>query len=252
MDLFHCFGAIPAHRVDTDVAVAMLRASGCRRLAVNTHTIGTVARGDDLPVGYASATFGSVRAAAADLDLSPVLNINHPTSAAEAVARTLRAVDLTGIQVIKLEVLDDDFKTSRNDEVVRATEQLRALDLEVWPLIVPEQATFDACVELGSAMVRVMGSPIGSRGGLAPDRRASVEKFLADGRVPVMLDGGVGSLADVEDAARTGFDSVLVNSFLFAPGTDPATELSRIRIAIDRAEPVPTAGGPAAITETRR
>ncbi|MET8560139.1 hypothetical protein ABZV75_05805 [Streptomyces flaveolus] len=45
----------------------MFSAGGCTYLAVNTHTIATVTRGDDLPVGYARATSG----------LTPVLSINR-------------------------------------------------------------------------------------------------------------------------------------------------------------------------------
>lgn len=231
MELFHCFGARPEHRVDTDVAAAMLRASGCPYLAVNTHNIDTVDSGDDLPVGYASATLGSVRTAVSGVE--PVLNINHPTSAAEAVDRTRRAVELTGIRIIKLEVLDDRFRTSRNDEVVRATEQLRSDGLTVWPLIIPDRDTFTGCVELGSAMVRVMGSPIGSRAGLAAERREAVEDILAARPVPVMLDGGIGSLDDVRSAGRLGFDSILVNSCLFGSGLDPVAELASIRKVVD-------------------
>ncbi|GAA2489724.1 hypothetical protein [Streptomyces longisporus] len=64
--LFRCLGARPAHRVDADLTARMFSADGCTCLAVNTHTIATMTRGDDLPVGYASAMRG----------LTPVLNVN--------------------------------------------------------------------------------------------------------------------------------------------------------------------------------
>ena len=90
MELFHCFGARPDHRVDASQAAAMLEASGCGYLAVNTHTIEHVSHGDDLPVGYDTATFGTVRALIGpDSPVRPVLNSNLPTTAEEAVACAL-------------------------------------------------------------------------------------------------------------------------------------------------------------------
>ena len=64
MELFHCFGARPEHRVDAVQAAAMLAASRCAYLAVNTHTIDDLVCGDDLPIGYATATLGIVRSPA--------------------------------------------------------------------------------------------------------------------------------------------------------------------------------------------
>ncbi|OLF14714.1 beta/alpha barrel domain-containing protein [Actinophytocola xanthii] len=234
--LFHCFGAKPEHRVDTETAANMLRASGCTYLAVNTHTLPDTRSGDDLPVGYASATFGSVRdLVGAELGLRPVLNINHPTSAAEAVHRARRAVELTGSRVVKLEVLDPGLTTSVNDEVVVAARELRGDGLEVWPLITPDRRVFDECVELGCSMVRVMGSPIGARRGIAPERVRVVEDLLVDSAVPVMLDGGIGSAEHVVEAFAMGFDSVLVNSYLFAEGADPVASLRELRAVVEDA-----------------
>ncbi|MER5495738.1 hypothetical protein ABT096_00825 [Streptomyces sp. NPDC002561] len=236
IDLFHCFGAQPSHRVTTQLAVEMLRASKCSYLAVNTHTIDSVDDGDDLPVGYADATLGGVRdLVGGELGLRPVLNINHPTTAAEAVKRARRAVELTGIRVIKLEVLDPGLKLGVNEEVVAAARELIDDGLEVWPLITPDRRTFDQCVELGSTMVRVMGSGIGARRGIAPESLDEVTALLEGSPVPVMLDGGIGSVEHVRDAFRRGFQSVLVNSCLFAEGTDPVRALAGFRAEVDRA-----------------
>jgi thiazole synthase len=239
IDLFHCFGAKPEHRVTPELAARMLRASRCRHLAVNTHAIDEVATGDDLSVGYADATLGKVRALMApDVLVEPVLNINHPTSAAEAVARTRRAVELTGIKIIKLEVLDRSLTLSANDEVVAAARTLIQDGLEIWPLISADVVAYQASVDLGATMVRVMGSPIGARRGIGPDARAAIVEILRRHDVPVMLDGGIGSVEDVRDALGLGFDSVLVNSCLFAPGVDPVALLEEMRVVVDHARTV--------------
>jgi thiazole synthase len=234
-ELVHCFGAKPEHRVSTEVAAEMLRASGCIHLAVNTHRIDEVKRGDDLPVGYASATLGSVRdLVGAELGLRPVLNINHPTTAVAAVRRARRAVEMTGVKVIKLEVLDPSLTTSANEQVVDAVGELRADGLEVWPLLTPDRRAFERCVALGVTMVRIMGSPIGARRGIAPDRLPVIKELLADSPVPVMLDGGIGSTGHVAFALRLGFQSVLVNSCLFADGADPVASLRAFRTVVQQ------------------
>ncbi|MFG1610395.1 hypothetical protein [Actinoplanes sp. NPDC049265] len=240
-ELFHCFGAKPEHRVSAEVAVRMLTASKCRYLAVNTHSIDEVARGADLPVGYADATLGSVTALLGPgHGVIPVLNINHPVTADEAVERARRAVDLTDVRVIKLEVLAGDSLTTSNDvEVVEAARRLVADGLEVWPLISADVAVYRTCLELGVPMVRVMGSPIGARRGIDPRVRPAVEAILDGDEVPVMLDGGIGSVADLTGAIELGFESALVNSCLFAEGADPVAMLARMRAAVDAGALVP-------------
>ena len=234
IEIFHCFGAKPEHRVSAEVAVRMLTASQCRYLAVNTHNIDEVRRGADLPVGYADATLGTVTARLGPSPGPvPVLNINHPRSAREATERTMRAVELTGIRVIKLEVLDDSLTVAENGEVVRAAAELIDKGFEVWPLISADAETYRACVDLGATMVRVMGSPIGARRGIDAKARRPILEILADHRVPVMLDGGIGSVADLTGAGELGFDAALVNSCLFAGDTDPVAMLADMRAAVN-------------------
>jgi thiazole synthase len=235
--IFHCFGTDHSQvTVDTGTAVEMLRTSGCRYLAVNTHTVDAISDGDDLPVGYGDATFGSVRNAFAPHELSPVLNINMPTSAEEAIERTRRAHLLTGIRTIKLEVLDPGQRLAVNDAVVDASRELVAGGFEVWPLITPD---LDAALELeamGCSLIRVMGSEIGSGEGIDPRWCDTIDHILEGVAVPAMFDGGVGSPLHATEALAMGFDSVLVNSCLFAGTRGPLDELGRFVAAV-RVEP---------------
>jgi thiazole synthase len=231
--IFHCFGNHEGHRVDSQLAVAMLEASGCEYLALNTHGIEALATADDLPVGYAGATFGSVRRLLGAAAIQPVLNINRPTSATEAVDRARRAVDLSGVPLIKLEVLSDDLTWSNNDAVLAAAEVLRLEDgLEVWPLLAPDLESFERAAAWGCAVIRVMGSPIGSRCGIARSNRDALERIALTATCPIMLDGGIGRVADIEDALALGFDAVLVNSCLFCEGADPVARLREFRDAV--------------------
>jgi thiazole synthase len=231
--IFHCFGTDQSQTtVDTETAVEMLRASGCRHLAVNTHSVGAVSDGDDLPVGYGDATFGSVREAFAPGELIPVLNINMPISAAEAIDRTRRAHLLTGIRAIKLEVLDPGQRLAVNAAVVEATRELVGAGLEVWPLITPDPAAALELEAMGCPLLRVMGSEIGSGRGIDPRWGKSIDRTLEEVAVPVMFDGGVGSPLHATEALAMGFHSVLVNSCLFGGDGSPLEELRRFVAAV--------------------
>jgi thiazole synthase len=254
VELFHCFGAKPAHAVDTTVAVAMLRVSRCRYLAVNTHNIGAVRDGADLPVGYHSATMSAVlEAMGPGAGIEPILNINHPTSAGEAVARSLRAVEMTGIRKLKLEVLDAALRVADNAQVLTAAEELSGHGLEVWPLLWPVWPDLMRAIAMPYPVVRVMGAPIGSRAGLGSDLRAAVSRLAAeDGHdATLMLDGGVGSAGHVIQAARLGFDAVLVNSVLFEDEHGPVATLAGLRQAVDAAAVGPDPQAPAARATAR-
>lgn len=233
VSIFHCFGTDQSQAtVDTETAVEMLRVSGCRHLVINTHSVDAVSDGDDLPVGYGGATFGSVREAFAPDELIPVLNINMPTSAGEAIKRTRRAFLLTGIRTIKLEVLNPGQSLAVNAAVIEAASELIAAGLEVWPLITP---SLDAALELeamGCPVLRVMGSEIGSGEGIDPRWYDSVDRTLEEVAIPVMFDGGVGSPLHATEALARGFESVLVNSCLFTGDGGPLNELRRFVAAV--------------------
>jgi thiazole synthase len=225
--LFHCFGSHQSKAVDTDTAIAMLRTSGCRYLAINTHSIAELSHGDDLPVGYGDATFGSVRQAFAPNELEPVLNINIPTSAAEAVERARRAHRLTGARIIKLEVLDDELCLSVNTAVVEVASTLLADGLEVWPLITPDPDAAAELEEMGCSVIRVMGSRIGSGRGIDPQWTDAINDTLDRVKALTMFDGGVGHPSHACTALAMGFDSVLINSCLFEAHDGPVIELQR-------------------------
>lgn len=231
--IFHCFGTNQSQAtVDTGTVVEMLRASGCRHLVINTHSVHAISDGDDLPVGYGGATFGSVREAIALEELTPVLNINMPTSAEEAVERTRRAHRLTGIRTIKLEVLDLGQRLAVNAAVTDAARELTAAGLEVWPLITPDCGTALELEAIGCPLLRVMGSEIGSGQGIDPRWCDSIDRTLEEVTIPVMFDGGVGSPLHATEALAMGFDSVLVNSCLFAGDGGPVEELRRFVAAV--------------------
>ncbi len=222
--LMHCFGTRTTPPVDAPTAARMLIASGLHEVPVNTHCIDEVDDWRDLPLGFGSASWRTVSNILNLSSHTPIWNINHAATAAEAIARTTAVLRLGGRQPIKLEVLDTSRRWSDDSAVVAAVAALREQDsaLDVWPLVSPDPVTFSMLQRLGCRLVRVMGSPIGSGLGLATEHMPSVLAVLAARKnETLMLDGGVGEWQHVENAFRLGFDRVLLNSCLFGKHSAP-------------------------------
>jgi thiazole synthase len=221
--IWHCFGNY-MHRVDLGEVLAMLEASGTNVVPVNTHELDSRMRPEDLRIGFGSVSYAALAAAH---DLSPYIlmaNINHQTSAAAAVEKTLLAVEMTGIATIKLEVLSDDLSRSNDAALIDAVRTLRQRrpDLRIMPLLSNDPIVAKELADAGCPLLRVMGGPIGSGTGIADE--AAFAKCCNLG-VPVVLDGGIGAVEDYLAARRLGAAGCLVNSMLFDQGVPPSRVL---------------------------
>lgn len=224
--LIHCFGN-EKNIVDVDMVIEMLNNSKNNIIPINTHNIDNIEEWDLLPIGYGDANWRKLSKKIDTSNYIPVWNINLQNTATEVIRRTLKAVNMGGNKAVKLEVLDTNHNWSINDEVVKATKKLIEKDLEVWPLIAPEKETIDKLLELKCPMIRILGSKISSGNGISNKSIEAMKYIKSKSNIKVMLDGGVGKAEDVYRALIEGFDSVLVNSYLFK-GNSPAEELNRI------------------------
>jgi thiazole synthase len=230
---WHCFGT-ERHRVPIERVLGLLDASGTNVLPINTHRLDRRRRRDALEHGFGGVTYDGL---AQRRDLSgyvKMLNINLRQSAAEATEAAKLAYDMTGEPVVKLEVLEPDLRASRDVEVVEAARTLMAWEpcLVVLPLISTNPAAASAAVDAGCSLLRVMGSPISSRAGIADE---PAFKEICSLPVPVVLDGGVGSVSHLHRAADLGAQGVLVNSVLFDDGRDPLAVMAQFAEAATRA-----------------
>lgn len=227
--LIHCFGN-EKNQINLEMVKKMILASRNNIIPINTHNIDGIEEWDLLPIGYGNANWRSLSKI---MDLSekiPVWNINLQTTAEEVIRRTLRVVDMGGKRAVKLEVLDDTHTCSNNKEVIKATEVLvNNYNLEIWPLIAPDKTTIDRLLELKCPMIRILGSGIATGNGVSKE---SIEmlKYIKgkNKKTKVMLDGGIGCSRDVYIALINGFDSVLVNSYLYTLEHTPDKELDKI------------------------
>lgn len=222
-EIWHCFGNY-MHRVDLDEVLAMLEASGTNVVPVNTHELDPRMRPEDLRIGFGSVSYAALAAARDLSNYILMANINHQTSAAAAVEKTLFAVQMTGIETIKLEVLSDNLSTSNDAALVEAVRTLRQRrpDLRIMPLLSNDPTVARELIDAGCPLLRVMGGPIGSGSGIA-DEAAFAQ--CCDLGVPVVLDGGIGSVDDYVTARHLGATGCLVNSMLFEQGLPPSAVL---------------------------
>jgi thiazole synthase len=232
---WHCFGT-ERHRAPLDTVVQLLHTSGTNVLPINTHRLDGSRRPDALEHGFAGVTH---RALADRVDLSGfvrMLNINLRTSAAAAVGAAKIAVELTGVTVLKLEVLTGDLRESADEEVIEAARELLRWEpsLVVLPLLSCRMDAAKSAFDAGCPLLRVMGSPIGSGDGLL-DEASFAEICLLP--VPVVLDGGVGRPADLARAARLGAWGALINSVLFDDGRAPVAVMAEYAAAARQAFP---------------
>jgi thiazole synthase len=217
--LWHCFGN-ERHLAGADTIVGLLAMSGTNVLPINTHRLGRERDRAALEHGFGGVAHDDLGAI---MDLTPyvkLLNINLRTSVDAAVLTAQIAVEMTGERVIKLEVLDHTYRQSLDQPVLEAARRLLRWEptLILLPLLSCSVAAGERAIQTGCKLLRVMGSPIGSRAGIA---EPAVFEEICTLPVPVVLDGGVGHPCHLNDAAQLGAAGVLVNSVLFDDGRDP-------------------------------
>lgn len=223
---WNCFGRDAHTRVDEATVLGMVAAADACLLPLNTDR-------DELVVGHGDVTWQRFRPHAERLGLIPAVNVNLRTTVKEAVAAANLGWHQSGPEggrcdLLKLEVLTDDLARSNDAACVFATEALLERGYRVMPLIScdPDVAIELACMHhdgLAVPLLRVIGSPIGSGGGIQDPE--ALEQ-ITDLGLPVILDGGVGTVRHAQEALRFGCAGFLLNSCLF---THPAGPIRRLR-----------------------
>lgn len=235
--LIHCFGNPSWVWLTQPQQVSeVLLASQTEFLILNTHNIQSVSSLDELPIGYSDVTYGDVKPFLPKRDYTILININAPTNADEAVYRTLRGVELVNKPaMIKLEVLTPDHRYPDNPELLKAARHIKAQfsDLGILPLIYPDIATFEELQELECPMIRLLGSAIGSFGGIEVQTKRVIEQIVRSKRVSIMLDGGIGTVQHALEAISLGCDCVLVNSCIFKKGVNYLSVLQQFNTVLN-------------------
>ncbi|RJS91213.1 sulfur carrier protein ThiS [Salinisphaera sp. Q1T1-3] len=132
---------------------------------------------------------------------------------AEEAVRTCRMARelLDGHNFVKLEVIGDE-KTLYPDvtETLRAARELVDDGFDVMVYTSDDPIVARRLEEIGCCAIMPLAGPIGS--GLGIQNRYNVAEIVANARVPVLVDAGVGTASDAAIAMELGCDGVLLNT----------------------------------------
>jgi thiazole synthase len=132
-------------------------------------------------------------------------------TAREAVSTAQIAREALQTDWVKLEVIADE-RTLLPDpvELLDAAAQLVALGFQVFPYTNDDPVLARRLQQVGCVAVMPLGSPIGSGLGIANPH--NIELIVAEAKVPVILDAGIGTASDAALAMELGCAGVLLAS----------------------------------------
>ncbi|MBL0387650.1 thiazole synthase [Tumebacillus sp. ITR2] len=151
---------------------------------------------------------------------------------AEEAVRIARLAKASGLcDMIKVEVIGD-MRTLLPDPIgtLKATEMLVKEGFTVLPYTSDDPILARHLVEAGAAAIMPGASPIGSGLGLLNPHYLSF--IIEEAKVPVIVDAGVGSPADVAAAMELGADAVLLNTAV-AGAKNPVLMAEAMKLAIE-------------------
>ena len=152
---------------------------------------------------------------------------------AEDAVRTLRLARelLDGHDLVKLEVLGDPHTLFPNMvETLKAAETLVKDDFKVMVYCSDDPILAKQLEEIGCCAVMPLASLIGSGMGILNPWNLQI--IIANAKVPVLVDAGVGTASDAAIAMELGCDGVLMNTAI-AAAQDPVLMASAMRKAVE-------------------
>jgi len=158
-------------------------------------------------------------------------NTSGVRDAREAVLAAELAREALETNWLKLEIHPDPkYLMPDPVETLRATEDLVKRGFIVLPYVHADPVLCKRLEEAGAAAVMPLGAPIGSNRGL--ESRAFLEIILAQCRVPVVVDAGLGAPSHAAAALEMGAHAVLVNTAI-AAAADPVAMAAAFRLGVE-------------------
>ena len=158
-------------------------------------------------------------------------NTSGVRDAREAVLAAKLSRDIFHTNFIKLEIHPDPkYLLPDPVETLKATEILAKEGFVVLPYIQADPVLCKRLEDVGTAAVMPLGAPIGTNKGLKT--RDLLEIIMAESRVPVVVDAGLGAPSHAADAMEIGADAVLVNTAIAVAG-DPVEMARAFKLAVE-------------------
>lgn len=150
---------------------------------------------------------------------------------ADEAVRTLRLARELGIaELVKLEVIGDEATLyPDNEQTLEAAKILVKEGFTVLPYCGDDPILCRKLEDAGCAAVMPLAAPIGS--GLGIQNSYKLEQIVAQAKVPVIVDAGVGTASDVAVAFELGCDGVLLNTAI-AHAKDPILMAEAMKDAV--------------------
>jgi len=152
---------------------------------------------------------------------------------ADDAVRTLRLARelLDGHKLVKLEVLGDPKTLFPNVvETLRAAETLVRDGFDVMVYTSDDPIIAKQLEQIGCVAVMPLASLIGSGMGILNPWNLQI--IIAEAKIPVLVDAGVGTASDAAIAMELGCDGVLMNTAI-AAARDPVLMASAMRKAVE-------------------
>lgn len=151
---------------------------------------------------------------------------------AEEAVRCLRlARELGDWSLVKLEVIGDKHSLLPDMAgTLAAAEILVREGFQVMAYAMDDPAGCKRLEEAGCAAVMPLAAPIGS--GLGIMRPDNIAKIIADSKIPVLVDAGIGTASDAAIAMEMGCAGVLLNTAI-AEARDPVMMARAMKSAVE-------------------
>lgn len=151
---------------------------------------------------------------------------------AQEAVRTLRlAREAGGWNLVKLEVLGPPpFLYPDMPATFEAAEALIKDGFQVMVYCADDPLAAKRLEEMGCVAVMPLGAPIGS--GLGLTNPFMLRSIIAQAKVPVLVDAGIGTASEAAQAMELGCDAVLLNSAI-AHARDPVRMARAMKAAVE-------------------
>lgn len=158
-------------------------------------------------------------------------NTSGVRNAKEAVLAAHLSRECFGTDFLKLEIHPDPkYLLPDPKETLEATEILAKEGFIVLPYIQADPVLCKRLEDAGAAAVMPLGAPIGTNKGLLT--RDFLEIIIAESRVPVVVDAGIGAPSHAAEAMEMGADAVLVNTAI-AVAADPVEMALAFKLGVE-------------------
>lgn len=159
-----------------------------------------------------------------------MVNTSGARNAREAVRIARLAKEASGINWIKIEIINDSkYLLPDNYETIKATEILVSEGFIVLSYMYPDLYVARELQKVGASAVMPLGSLIGSGQGL--EARRFIEILIKEIDFPIIVDAGIGKPSHAAEAMEMGVAAVLANTAVASAG-DPVLMAKALSLAV--------------------